>query len=1054
MREGRGAHTVIVSGEAGIGKSTVLQALLETVEGARVLKGECLDVGSARLPYAPLVQALRPVLRDPDRWGVGLTHHARGTLARLLPELATAIAPAGPDDPELGSTQLYEHLLQVVEQVAEGTDLLVLAVEDVHWSEPATCDLLQFLTSNLTTVPALLVLTVRGDEVDRGEAAHALLTALRRSPRATMVDLPPLPDHVVAEIVGGVDMDRHVLGAVLDRCGGNPLYALELAEGQGQLTHTLAELLLARVDRCAAATQDVLGILAAAGGKAVDHDVLAAVSGFDPALLRRCAHEAIAANLLRVDEDETYRFRHDLIADAVEARMLPTERRALHGDLAELLLADGGPAGPHARRLARHLRIARRPAEELQAAHAAALEAEGVFAHRDAVNLLERVAELWPTVPDAAQRTGGDLAAVYRRAAASALADLDHARTVTFAEQAIQQLGPDGDSARRAALHALLGRGHEVDWVAAEAAYRTAMATLPPGDSRTRAEVEAAFASALMMEGRFSEGSTLAAHAAEVAGRVGACAEEADALITLATIHGQRGQAAESARLFAEARTVAEGCGSVRQQMRCAMGRSGILANQGEFEAAIAECRRAISIARAHGVDRTHGMDLRINLLGPMIDSGRLHEALAIGTDAIPSAPPGSSRAGLMTQSGMAAVRSGDIDLARELMDGALQEMPGSQQTWFVAFWGQLATEVAMADGDLDAAHRHVRTAFAAVTSPDGPAFWAGEVGALLAEVVLARGGREPLGQVVAAVRQAAAGGETRIHRGERLRLEAIHAQVTAEDPATVQARWEEALAAYDELPMPQRVVRCHLALAELHLQHDRAAAHRHWSAAMAGGEAIGAEPLLEAARRIREQAGFAVEPVPEAPDVPARHTGTPDHDRQGVWTRTGDGWTVGWQGHVATVADAKGVRDIAVLLAHPGTDIHVFDLTGGGVIADRIPVLDEVARHRYARRIVEIDDQVGSGALPPEEQEELHTERDWLETQLRAAAGFGGRARLGADGVERARQAVGARIRYAIGRLEGVLPPLAAHLRHSLRLGTRCRYEPEQVVTWEVRAS
>ncbi|MGI9016991.1 MAG: BTAD domain-containing putative transcriptional regulator [Euzebya sp.] len=860
-RQAGEVRIAVVAGDAGMGKSTLVQALVATVEGASVLRGECLDLGSGRLPYAPVVQALRPVLRDPTRWGLRLDSAARAALARLIPELATtATISSGGQGLEVGHTQLYEHLLGVVEHTADAAGLLVLVVEDIHFCDPATRDLLTFLVGNLVAGPVLMVLTARTDEVDRQHPARSLLNTLNRSARSTLLDLSPLGPAALAELVATHDPDRRTLEAVLERSGGNPLFALELAAGHGSVTDQLSDLLLARVERCDLQTQQVMRVLAASG-TGLDHATLAALTGIPDSRLTSCVREAVAAQLLVVTSSGAYDVRHDLISEAIDSWLLPGEVVAIHGDLADRLASEGGLTGANAARLVRHLRAAGRPEEELEAAYAAGQQALEMFAYSNAQAMFQRVIHLWTDVPGAANRIDSDLAGVYETAAVCAISDLDHRAGVGFAEQALLNLESGAESDRTAHIHMLIGRGHDTDWALAEVAYRAALAALRPGDSPARAEVEAAVSTALMFQGQFSEAEELAEHAAEVGDRVGAMAEAAEALTTLGVIQGQRGRIAEAAQLFDRAQDAAEASGMIRHQIRCARSRSGILANHGVFEEAISECWRGIEIARRHGLDRTHGMHLRGNLLGPMIDAGRLDEAIEIGSEAVEMVPEGRPRATLLTHMGTAAVRRGDVDLALRWQEQAAATMGESKPTFFVAFWTQLAAEVAMARGEYDTALQQIQVGFAATTAPDGPAIWAAEVGALYGEVVLEGRLTNDLAPVLAAVKAAARNGETAVAAGERLRLEAIAVELAGAGHEVVVAGWQQALAAYEALPMPQRMARCHLALAELHLRMgDRSRARGSWVTATRLAQQIGAQPLAAAAEELGRRGNFVAD--------------------------------------------------------------------------------------------------------------------------------------------------------------------------------------------------
>lgn len=844
-------HVVLLGGEAGLGKTTVVDAFARHTR-ATVLTGQCLDLGPARLPYGPVLQALRPVLREPADWGLRLRPSARATLGRLVPELDDG---SGDDEvtvaPELRLTQLYEHLLHVIQRAAAAVDSLVMVLEDIHWCDPATSSFLAFLLGNLADVGVLVLMTARTDDIDRHHPASALVGALNRSPHGVRLELPPLPAAALDAILDPLVADRGTRTAMVDLADGNPLYAVELATGEGGLTTSLSDLLLERLQQCGPLTQRVLVSLAAAG-RTVTHDTLTAVTGLPEHDVTGALREALSANLLVAAEDGSYRFRHDLIAEAVVRTLLPHERQAVHAAWADVLLQPGPPEGRGAASLVRHLRGSGRLAEELVWALEAGRWAQGAFAHHQAQAMFERVAELWTCVADPAGRTGIDLAEAYEAAARCALADLRLADTAALAGQALAALDVRAEPTRAAQMHVLRGRGLETSWAQAEDAYRTALAVLPPGDTPARAGVEAAFATALMFEGRFAEAERLAADAAAVAARTGQAAHEAEALTTWAVIEGQRGRVAAAEALFIRARAAAEASGSVLHQIRCARSRSGILANDGRFDEAIAECWRGIGIAGAHSLDRTHGMHLHGNLLGPLTDAGRLDEAITLGLEAMRTAPEGRPLAAVLVHTGTAAVRRGDLELARRLRDEASATMGSSRQASFVAFWGQLAAEVAMAEGDHQAAFERAWDAFAATTRPDGPTIWTGEVGALVGEAVRAGGLDHDLSAVVATVRSAGRAGETRIQAAERLRLEALAEAQAARPRFRIIEAWERASAAYAVLPMPQRHARCQLALTRLHLAAgDRDRALAAWSTASRIAREIGAAPLAAQAAEL-----------------------------------------------------------------------------------------------------------------------------------------------------------------------------------------------------------
>ncbi|HZQ85791.1 MAG TPA: hypothetical protein VFA83_13175, partial [Acidimicrobiales bacterium] len=167
------------------------------------------------------------------------------------------------------------------------------------------------------------------------------------------------------------------------------------------------------------------------------------------------------------------------------------------------------------------------------------------------------------------------------------------------------------------------------------------------------------------------------------------------------------------------------------------------------------------------------------------------------------------------------------------------------------------------------------------------------------------------------------------------------------------------------------------------------------------------------------------------------------------------DVWTLAWDGVEVRVPDSKGLRDLHTLLANPGRDMRAVDLASGGVaaVSAAAPMLDDEAKHRYRRRLDEIDDAIDQAMLRDrrERAAELEEERAALLDELRRAAGLGGRARLLNDESEKMRKTVTARIRDTLGKLDDRHPALAAHLRSSVRTGANCSYTPSEPVRWQL---
>ena len=176
--------------------------------------------------------------------------------------------------------------------------------------------------------------------------------------------------------------------------------------------------------------------------------------------------------------------------------------------------------------------------------------------------------------------------------------------------------------------------------------------------------------------------------------------------------------------------------------------------------------------------------------------------------------------------------------------------------------------------------------------------------------------------------------------------------------------------------------------------------------------------------------------------------TDQPDQ-RAAYLTRVGDMWQASYQGRTAYLRDVKGLHDLAALLARPGVDLPALELAGGAdapVDGGGDPVLDRRALAAYRQRLADLDDELAAAQSLADlaRQERASEEREQLLTELRRATRPGGASRrLGPTAAERARKAVTARIRDAIGRITDALPELGAHLDRSVRTGAACRYEP-----------
>ena len=515
-----------VAGESGVGKTRLLSELeaRAAASGARVLCGECVELGEGELPYAPLVAALRPLARARDDALAGLPDAARTELATLLPELGPAGGPSAPAlpaaardgaDDERGAAQgrLFEALLSALDRLGRSAPVL-LALEDIHWADRSTRAFLAFLARSLGSERVLAVASYRSDELHRRHPLRPLLAELERDPRARRLELARLrPDELAEQLADilGAPPEGDLAARLYRRSEGNPLFTEELLaaglEGRGGLPPTLRDALMVRIERLPEASLEVLRLLAAAGR--ADHALLADASGMEPRALRDAIREAVEGHIAVVAAEDRYAFRHALLREVVVDDLLPGERAALHLALAQALQrrAEGADSGAWvAAAVAHHYHSAGEQPAALRTAVRAAAESERVHAHGEAAALYERALELWPRVADPVGLAGTDRVELLTLAAQAHRDNADDSRRGTLLERALHELGGGTDPRREADLLGelamaqwSLGRGDE-----SRATLERALAVVPAGADRERAGLLAGQVKLATLQSRYA----------------------------------------------------------------------------------------------------------------------------------------------------------------------------------------------------------------------------------------------------------------------------------------------------------------------------------------------------------------------------------------------------------------------------------------------------------------------------------------------------------------------------------------------------------------------
>jgi predicted ATPase/DNA-binding CsgD family transcriptional regulator len=676
---GRGSPAAImVGGEAGVGKSRLVSEFAERsrTAGVRVLTGGCLELGADGLPFAPFTSMLRELVRDLGAAGVAelLPDGATGDLARLLPEFGP---PAGPDDAGEARARLFEQVLILLKRLADAGPA-VLVIEDMHWADRSSLDLLAFLIRNQPAAEGLLiVVTYRSDDLHRAHPFRPLLAELDRIGWVTRMGLGRLTrqdsDQLVTQIIGH-EPDHDLLAAVYRRSQGNPLF-VEALLGDGEpgsgLPESLRDLLVASVRRLPEETQDVVRVVSA-GGERTGHRLLAAVTGLDGPALARALRPAVAANVLLADSDG-YVFRHALIREAVHDELLPGERGQMHRQFAEAIATDPPLVTPGRApgELAWHWYAAGDMTRALISAWAAAGQAGRALAYAEQLAMLSRVLELWEQIPNAAQRIGADHAAVLEAAAQAAELAGEDDRGITLATAALREIDTAVEPARAALL--LLTLGHLKDRLGRADSpddLREAVRLVPadpPSPARARVLETLAHFTLHQRGGGWDPAlRAIAEEAVEIARRAGDAATEAAALVTLAYATPAGGNVERIRALLARARTIASEARAYQPLLEAAIIESETLEGAGLHIQAAVVAREGLSAAREHGLSRTYGASLAGNLAEALQSLGRWEEASEIIEGALRLFPPPVNRTYLWRLAGDIALARGDMTAAAE----------------------------------------------------------------------------------------------------------------------------------------------------------------------------------------------------------------------------------------------------------------------------------------------------------------------------------------------------------------------------------------------------
>ncbi|WP_456786823.1 helix-turn-helix transcriptional regulator [Cellulomonas sp. P5_C5] len=606
--------TVLIGADAGVGKTRLLRHVAELADasGARVVVAHCVDLGEIGLPYLPFAEALSQLYAlDPEAVGAVVTN--RPALARLLPGPSGGAAP----DDQSNRLQLFDGLVEVLGAVGRPGHPLLLVLEDLHWADASSRDVLRFLVSRLRDQHLLVVASYRTDDLHRRHPWRPVATELSRHPRVERLDLSPFTDDELREFttaLSGTPLTESTLRRVIDRSEGNAYFAEELLEAGAEadeLPWSLADVLRARLELLDPTVQR-LARIASAAGRRVSEPLLRAAVAADgdaqltaPGAMDTALREAVAHHVL-VGEDELIAFRHALLAEAVYADQLPGEQSSLHRAYLRVL-RDDPTLGPSSQLASHALRAPDLPMA-LRASLDAAGQAHEVLAPAEELRHLEVVLRLWEAVPEVTATLGTDHIDVLVSAAAAASSAGQVDRAVQLARAAVEETA--SDVPRQAGLRTGLARyllGVESVHDALEQSSR-ALADLPDTATPARAWALATYARGALNADLDAEAEASATRAVELAREVGAADAESDALTTLAVlVVDDEKRAAELLRsALARAREACDYATELRTMYNLASNRyyAGDLAGATQVTADGVERARALGMAwSVYGVE-------------------------------------------------------------------------------------------------------------------------------------------------------------------------------------------------------------------------------------------------------------------------------------------------------------------------------------------------------------------------------------------------------------------------------------------------------------------
>lgn len=346
------SRLILLMGEAGVGKTRLARELTRRSAdlGATVMWGSCPQV-ELSLPFVPILEAVGNYLASADLpWVRRRLGPLTGDLADLFPALGQASPPSS--DPTQSRVRLFEALASLFRVTARRSGL-VLVIDDLHWADTTTREVLDFVVRRLREERALIVAGCRPEALTGGDPLALAITGWVRSGMAARLELTPLGsvgvDQMVTAMLPGRSVSAQVRDMIYERSEGNPYVVEELVRTmldlggktlpeQMDLPQTVRDLVLQRVAKLSERQGQVLG-LAATLGRAFDQTTLLALAGGDEQAIDETLFACKRLQLLDAQpgRGDRYHFRHELTRRIVYEELPRSTRRRLHKRAAEVL---------------------------------------------------------------------------------------------------------------------------------------------------------------------------------------------------------------------------------------------------------------------------------------------------------------------------------------------------------------------------------------------------------------------------------------------------------------------------------------------------------------------------------------------------------------------------------------------------------------------------------------------------------------------------------------------------------------------------------------------